>query len=126
MGTGFCAILIVYREMNPIKARHLKPLVGAPRPAASPFLAQSLRPLRVRAQSFTPGENDPFRCRRWLSSQTSRSGTQTDWKKDRVCAVRGGAPPLLSVYSEWRQESNISSRLLLKGHRIRSVKAVVF
>jgi hypothetical protein len=39
MGTGFCAILLVYREMNPMKARHLEPLVGAPRPAASPFLA---------------------------------------------------------------------------------------
>ena len=30
MRTGFCVILLVHRETNPIKARHWKPLVGAP------------------------------------------------------------------------------------------------
>jgi hypothetical protein len=39
---------------------------------------------------------------------TSRSGTQTDWKKDLVCAVRAGAPPVLSVYSAWRPRIDIS------------------
>ena len=35
-------------------------------------------PLRVRAQSFTPGENDLSAV---VVEPTSRSGTQTDWKK---------------------------------------------
>ena len=46
---------------------------------------------------------------------TSRSGTQSDWKKDRVCAVRGGAPPVLSVYSAWRPRIEYFSLIVAEG-----------
>jgi len=59
--------------------------VGAPRPAASPFLAHD-------------------HCARYGCElePTSRSGTQFDWKKrSRLYSARR-APPVLSVYSAWR------------------------
>jgi 5-methylcytosine-specific restriction endonuclease McrA len=63
--------------------------VGAPRPAASPFLAHD-HCARYGC------ERSPSRQAKTIHSPsavvvepTSRSGTQSDWKKDRVCAVRG-------------------------------------
>ena len=89
--------------------------MGAPRPAASPFLAHD-HCARYGC------ERSPSRQAKTIHSPsavvvepTSRSGTQSDWKKDRVCAVRGGAPRVLSVYSAWRPRIEYFSLIVAEG-----------
>jgi hypothetical protein len=62
----------------------------------------------VRAQSFTPGENDPFRRRRWLSSRRAEVARSSIGKKDRVCTVRGERRQYFLCIQHGAQESNIS------------------
>jgi hypothetical protein len=108
MGTGFCAILLVYREMNPIKARHQEPLVGAPRPAASPFLAHD-------HCSRYGCERSPSRQAKTIHFAVG-GGCRADeprWhavrlEKDRVYAVRGERRQYFLCIQHGAQESNIS------------------
>ena len=73
--------------------------MGAPRPAASPFLAHDHCARYGCERSPSRQAKRSISLSAVVVEPTSRSGTQSDWEKDRVCAVRGGAPPVLSVYS---------------------------
>jgi hypothetical protein len=83
--------------------------VGAPRPAASPFLADDhCARYGVRAQSFTPGENDPFRCRRWLWSRRAEVARRPIGKKIAFVQRAAERRRYFLCIQHGAQESNIS------------------
>jgi hypothetical protein len=101
--------------------------VGAPRPAASPFLAHDhcarygceRSPSRqAKTIHFAEGGGCRADEPKWHAVRLE--------KRSRLCSARRARPVYFLCIQHGAQESNISPRLLLKGHRIRSVKAVVF
>ena len=101
--------------------------MGAPRPAASPFLAHDhCARYGCERSPSRQAKTIHFRRRRWLSSRRAEVARSPIGKKIAFVQCAASAASVLLRIQHGAQESNISPRLLLKGHRIRSVKAVVF
>ena len=88
--------------------------MGAPRPAASPFLAHDYC-------TRYGCERSPSRQAKTIhfavdgGCRADESGTQFDWKKrSRLYSARR-APPVLSVYSAWRPRIEYFSLIVAEG-----------